>query len=222
MVNPSDQLHLNMIIKRWKPDCKIVFNDIPDPANILLYFKNIACNEDQVAIINALRSSNYTGHNFDFTKALDYLYNYSLKKENLEETALIQEDILVWRKHWDLFLRSQPGGQHSLSTFLSQVALGTTQQPRQEGIALLTVHSAKGLEFDVVVIMGMTEGSFPDYRAKGPALQEERRNMFVAVTRCKRVLGLSYPRTRVMPWGNTRRQQPSRYLRDLGLLTTSE
>jgi ATP-dependent DNA helicase UvrD/PcrA len=115
-------------------------------------------------------------------------------------------------------MRSQPGGQHSLTTFLGQVALGATQQPKQEGIALLTVHSAKGLEFDVIVIVGLTEGTFPDYRAKESALQEEKRNMFVAITRSRRLLVLSYPRTRLMPWGSIRRQKPSRYLASLGFV----
>jgi len=68
------------------------------------------------------------------------------------------------------------------------------------------------MEFEVVFLVGMTEGTFPDYRAKGRSLEEERRNAFVAVTRSKRLLFMSYPRTRVMPWGDTRAQQPSRYL----------
>jgi DNA helicase-2/ATP-dependent DNA helicase PcrA len=80
---------------------------------------------------------------------------------------------------------------------------------------LLTVHSAKGMEFDVVFLIGMTEGTFPDYRAKGPSLEEERRSAFVAVTRSKRLLYITYPKTRVMPWGATKIQHPSRYLSDL-------
>jgi DNA helicase-2/ATP-dependent DNA helicase PcrA len=172
---------------------------------------------DHGAVLSALISMNHDEHNLNFVKAMDYLDEYSKSKIDQEEYALISEDILIWRKHWDSFLRAQPGGQHSLSTFLGQVALGTTQQPRQDGVALLTVHSAKGLEFDVVVILGMTEGTFPDYRAKGPALEEEKRNMFVAITRSRRVLLLSYSRTKVMPWGSVRKQKPSRYLIDLRL-----
>jgi DNA helicase-2/ATP-dependent DNA helicase PcrA len=130
----------------------------------------------------------------------------------------IMEDIEIWRKHWDYYLKSQPGGKHDLSFFLSHVALGTTQQPRQEGLALLTIHSAKGLEFDIVVIMGMVEEVFPDYRARNDALTEERRNAFVAVTRSKRLLVFSYPKEKMMPWGSSRKQRPSRYLADLGLI----
>ena len=99
------------------------------------------------------------------------------------------------------------------------MALGTTQQPNREGIALLTVHSSKGLEFEVVFLVGMADGVFPDYRAKGNkvALAEERRNAFVAITRSKRLLFLSYGKTRRMPWGDVWQQQPSPYLAQIGL-----
>jgi DNA helicase-2/ATP-dependent DNA helicase PcrA len=79
-------------------------------------------------------------------------------------------------------------------------------------LALLTVHSAKGMEFDVVFLIGMTEGTFPDYRAKGRSLAEEGRSAFVAVTRSKRLLYITYPKTRVLPWGAIRTQRPSRYV----------
>ncbi len=75
------------------------------------------------------------------------------------------------------------------------------------------MHSSKGLEFEVVFMAGMAEGTFPDYRATGPKeREEESRDAFVAATRSKRLLYLSYPETRVIPWGGVRRQQPSRFL----------
>jgi DNA helicase-2/ATP-dependent DNA helicase PcrA len=97
------------------------------------------------------------------------------------------------------------------------VALGATHQVNENGVAMLTVHSAKGMEFDVVFLIGMNEGTFPDYRAKGAALAEERRNVFVAVTRSRRLLYLTYPMQKVMPWGDIKTQQPSRFVRELGL-----
>jgi DNA helicase-2/ATP-dependent DNA helicase PcrA len=223
LANPSDKLHLNMLLKRWKISAEnIIIDSINDPEIILSNIKKYIVDKDHSAVLYALILMNNNKHNLDFVKAIDYLDEYTKSKINQEECALISEDIIIWRKHWDSFLRAQHGGQHILSTFLGQVALGTTQQPRQDGVALLTVHSSKGLEFDVVVIVGMTEGTFPDYRAKGPALQEEKRNMFVAITRSRRVLLLSYPRTRVMPWGSVRNQKPSQYLIDLGLINKTD
>jgi DNA helicase-2/ATP-dependent DNA helicase PcrA len=70
------------------------------------------------------------------------------------------------------------------------------------------------LEFDVVFMAGMAEGTFPDYRATShKALEEEARNAFVATTRAKRLLYVSYPVTRVMPWGGIRTQMCSRFLK---------
>jgi DNA helicase-2/ATP-dependent DNA helicase PcrA len=68
------------------------------------------------------------------------------------------------------------------------------------------------MEFDVVFLIGMAEGTFPDYRAKGSALEEERRSAFVAITRSKRLLYVLYPKTRLMPWGAYKAQQPSRFI----------
>ena len=214
IANPMDRLHLNMLLTKWK----ISINDYDYDDNskrIISNLQKYIKNQDDNAVLSALALIIHDEHQVDFMSAIDYLNEYSKSKSNMDECALISEDISVWRKNWDSFVRTQPGGTHSLSTFLGQVALGTTQQPRQEGIALLTVHSSKGLEFDVVAIVGMTDGAFPDYRAKGPALEEEKRNMFVAITRSRRILLLSYPKTRIMPWGSVKKQKPSRYLSDI-------
>jgi len=219
LANPRDRLHLGMLLNRWN-----IRNDALSSINnnngfeFLADLKKIASGRNQDAVFQAIEVMEWTEHDFKFSKAMDYLDKFAADKRSLEERIFIMEDIKIWRKHWDTFLRSQSGGQHSLTSFLGQVALGTTQQPKQEGLALLTIHSAKGLEFDVVVIMGMAEGTFPDFRAKDAGLQEEKRNAFVAVTRSKRLLCFSYSKTKLMPWGNVRSQTPSRYLRELGLI----
>jgi ATP-dependent DNA helicase UvrD/PcrA len=220
LTNPRDRLHMEMLLKRWnvrEEDILFSNNNIDNGLNLLSDLKKKVSGKYQETVLYAMEAMEWTQQNFKFLKAMDYLKIFAENMKSQEERALIMEDIKVWREHWDSFLHSQPGGQHSLTSFLGQIALGTTQQPRKEGLALLTVHSAKGLEFDVVVIMGMMVGTFPDYRARGAALQEEKRNMFVAVTRSKRLLYLSYPMTKVMPWGDVWRQKPSRYLKDIGL-----
>jgi len=162
-------------------------------------------------VITAMR---WTGDDFKFSNALgkiDEIAN-TLPEEDGE---LVLQDSNEWRKHWDYYIRSEPAGARSISSFLGQVALGTTQQPKDDGLALLTVHSAKGMEFDIVFIIGMAEGTFPDYRAKGRAFEEERRSAFVAVTRSKRLLYLTYPKTKVMSWGVVKMQQPSQYISEM-------
>lgn len=62
----------------------------------------------------------------------------------------------------------------------------------------------------------MCEGVFPDYRAKtAKELEEERNNAFVAVTRAKRWLYVSYPKQRMMPWGDVKFQQKSRFIKEI-------
>ena len=131
-----------------------------------------------------------------------------------EGKRAVYEDAAVFEQEWDQYLRSGPPNR-SVGGFMSSKALGATQQAVREGVALLTVHSSKGLEFDVVFVAGMAEEIFPDYRALGKTkeMAEEARNAFVAVARSKRLLYLSYPRQRRMPWGGTKLQQPSRYLK---------
>lgn len=153
------------------------------------------------------------------TQRLDMLPGLGVIKayaDTLDEQGkrAIYEDAAVFEQEWDQYLRVGPSNR-SVGGFMSNKALGATQQAAREGVALLTVHSSKGLEFDVVFVAGMVEGVFPDYRAIGKAkeMAEEARNAFVAVTRSKRLLYLSYPRVRRMPWGDSKLQQPSRYLK---------
>ena len=97
---------------------------------------------------------------------------------------------------------------------LRSIALGITNISEDNGLILSTVHMAKGLEFDVVFIMGLNEGTFPDYRTliNPEQLKEERHNMFVSVTRAKRLCYLSFPLEKVMPWGGIKAQSPSRFI----------
>lgn len=102
------------------------------------------------------------------------------------------------------------------------VSLGSTNTLNDKGIVLTTVHMSKGLEYDVVFVMGLNEGVLPDYRAvyaynnfnDNKQLIEERHNMFVAITRAKRLCYLTYPLSKDTPWG-VKWQRPSRYIKEL-------
>lgn len=220
LANPRDQLHLGMLLNRWGiQNIDECFENMNQGGDLLAILNDKATTRHQCVIADASRAMNWTGNDFNFLAAIDCIEAYTASLESQDEQDLILQDTSLWRKHWDSFLRSEPGNQHSLISFLSKVALGSTQQPYQAGLALLTVHSAKGLEFDVVFVMGMAEGTLPDYRAKDShALEEEKRNVFVAISRSRRLLFFSYPKTRIMPWGAIRQQTPSRYLKTIGLI----
>ena len=218
LANPRDRLHLEILARAWGTqklaEDEPALEDANDPIAFLKAFAKKAQTGCAPTVLSAITALQWTGDDFKFLGALTKIEEYANTLAE-QDRALVLQDITEWKKHWDYYVRSEPGGIHSISSFLGQVALGTTQQPAEDGLALLTVHSAKGMEFDVVFLMGMNEGTFPDYRAKGRALEEERRSAFVAVTRSKRLLYVSYPNTRVMPWGAVKVQQPSQYVAEL-------
>ncbi|HEV8689895.1 MAG TPA: UvrD-helicase domain-containing protein [Ideonella sp.] len=106
-----------------------------------------------------------------------------------------------------------------LAAFLTHAALeaGDNQaQAGQDALQLMTVHSAKGLEFDAVFITGLEEGLFPHENALSDAdgLEEERRLMYVAITRARQRLYLSFSQTRLLH-GQTRYNVKSRFFDEL-------
>ena len=106
-----------------------------------------------------------------------------------------------------------------LAAFLTHASLeaGDNQaQAGQDAIQLMTVHSAKGLEFDCVFITGLEEGLFPheNSAADPDGLEEERRLMYVAITRARKRLYLSFSQTRMLH-GQTRYNVKSRFLDEL-------
>jgi DNA helicase-2/ATP-dependent DNA helicase PcrA len=217
LANPRDRLHLGMLVRAWGIEISDSDLDEQSKADPLLILESLGKNAKRgcaTTVLGAVKAIQWTGTNFKFLGGLLKIEEFA-KSLPEEERALVLQDTREWKKYWDYYIRSEPGGQHSTTSFLGQVALGTTQQPKEDGLALLTVHSAKGMEFDVVFVIGMTEGTFPDYRAKGAALDEESRSAFVAITRSKRLLYLTYPKIRIMPWGDARAQNPSRYLTEI-------
>ena len=107
----------------------------------------------------------------------------------------------------------------TLTGFLEHVALiaDIDQAEKMDSqVSLLTLHSAKGLEFPIVFMVGMEEGVFPHERSMGDAFQieEERRLCYVGITRARRMLYITHARSRMI-FGSRRPQRPSRFLDDL-------
>jgi DNA helicase-2/ATP-dependent DNA helicase PcrA len=111
-----------------------------------------------------------------------------------------------------------------LTAFLTHAALEAGEHQAgegQEALQMMTMHSAKGLEFDAVFLSGLEEGLFPHEQSlvEKDGLEEERRLMYVALTRAKKRLYLSFAQTRLLH-GQTRYSLPSRFVDELpqGLL----
>src|SRR3990167_1357670 len=223
LVNPKDQLHLDVLQKKWGIESLAQKAKEKRAVSGLEFIAHLASQSiDKKAIVITKATSELLASNgiIRMPNALDILDEYGKNSADEDDKRAIWEDIKVLRGEWNRFLRIERESANDLASFLTHMALGTMQQPRQDGLALLTVHSSKGLEFDVIFVVGMSDGTFPDYRANqnGKTKAEEKRNAFVAVTRSKRLLYLSYPQSKIMPWGSPRNQIPSPFLKDMGLV----
>ena len=85
-------------------------------------------------------------------------------------------------------------GYENLGRFLNAMILGSSENTQGNGVNLLTIHASKGLEFGMVFVIDLMDGRFPNRKliSKGGSLEEERRLFYVAITRAKEILYLSY------------------------------
>ncbi len=135
------------------------------------------------------------------------------RKENIEELVNGMNDFCA--------LRQEEGDPNiSLTDFLSEIALLTDQDSDRaddgEKVTLMTVHSAKGLEFKNVFVVGLEENLFPSGMVGDSprALEEERRLFYVAITRAEEHCFISFAKTRFR-YGKMEFGSPSRFLRDI-------
>jgi len=133
--------------------------------------------------------------------------NYELRREDLNQLAAFARQF------------------KDVNEFLSQLALisnvdaeaAPIQMADKEAVNLSTVHQAKGLEFNTVFIIWLTDGMFPSSRSLDTrdALEEERRLFYVAITRAKDELYLTYPHMRLSGGYGDVFQRPSRFLKEI-------
>lgn len=137
-------------------------------------------------------------------------YLQNLKNENTLESASRIENI-------EEFIRSLEEFS-SLTEFLEYVSLVEARDDHlnRDSVSIMTVHAAKGLEFDLVFIPGLEDGVFPSSKSIDDknGIEEERRLLYVAVTRARKELYLSYAQSRYM-YGESQIALPSRFLKEL-------
>lgn len=211
LINRKDYIHLTQLKK------VVGFSDnIADNKNGITILREVLAKTDYESMIPALEA--LSKEVLNFSTALNCLDNI-LSSFDDDERYLISMDIQQWRNHWNKYCMLVPRENRTLTSFRNQISLGKTREAEDNnGIALLTAHMSKGLQFDVVFIIGLSEGTFPDYRAikaDGSQLSQEMNNMYVAVTRAKRLCYMTYPEKKRMPWGDIKYQSPSRYIKDI-------
>lgn len=179
-----------------------------------------------IDLINAL--SKDTDKSDAYTKAREIAAGSGIMKElrdgKLPEEVSRYENMEELLNAIKIFTEAAEtnGEPSSLGAYLANVALLTDQdnekEEDREKVTLMTMHSAKGLEFSHVYIVGMEDTLFPSPMSAGSLkeLEEERRLFYVAVTRAKKQAVLSYALNRYK-WGNLERSNPSRFLRELDM-----
>ena len=234
IANPSDTVRMKRIInepKRGIGDTTI--NNASSIADGLgTTFYNVIANANDYPML-----SRAAGKLIDFTNLLNslalsleeksiqdffddvitktgYYASLDLDKETAEERKANVMEVLA---NLVRYMEDNEGG--TLSGFLEEVALMTdldNYNTEAESTVMMTLHSAKGLEFPVVFIVGMEEGLFPGNQVMyDPSeLEEERRLCYVGITRAKEKLYITNARSRML-FGNTSFTRPSRFLSEI-------
>ena len=145
--------------------------------------------------------------------------HYLAEKEGRERLENLDELINAATNFLQEESDNQDEGADPLASFLAHASLEAGEHQAgegQEAVQLMTVHAAKGLEFDAVFITGLEQGLFPHENAaqERDGLEEERRLMYVAVTRARKRLYLTHAQTRMLH-GQTRYCLPSLFLEEL-------
>ncbi len=232
--NPSDNLSLTRIIN--EPKRGIGATSLDKVASL--------AGQYETSMYEIIKDANLYGLNRVFLNARDFVdlieearikknempisefIQYMLKKSGylkaLEDERTIEAENRI--ENLEEFLTvamefEKEEAESTLQNFLEGMTLSSdidNVEDQEESVTLMTLHSAKGLEFPVVFLVGMEEGIFPGYRSIGePAeIEEERRLCYVGVTRAKENLFLTCSKMRTV-FGSTSCNSPSRFLEEI-------
>ncbi len=232
--NPSDNLSLKRIINEPKRGIgKTSLDKIEELSNntgVPMY--EIIKNAEQYGLNRVFLNSREFVNAIEELRAkkddikISDLIKVTLKKSGytqaLENENTIEAENRI--ENLDEFLTvaiefEDESADNKLSDFLEGITLSSdidNMEETEETVTLMTLHSAKGLEFPVVFLVGMEEGIFPGYKSIGEPkeLEEERRLCYVGITRAKEYLFLTCSKQRTI-FGSTSCNQVSRFLREI-------
>ena len=207
-LNPQDKLHKGKLLEKLKSN---ISKEKP-----LEEIVSTINNEQHKTLIQLVVDLRGDGSNL---KNLLTQLQSTIIENNENERNLIFNDIDDLIKHWHRYAKTTD--TKSLQHFKNAMSLGQTYQSHpHKGITLSTIHTMKGQGFDIVFLIGIDDETFPDYRAiqkGGIDLKQEKNNLYVAFTRSKRFLYVTWPQKRRMPWGDEKERKISRFLETLDL-----
>jgi len=155
------------------------------------------------------------------TELIDYVLDKSGMKDEYKNDKTLESDIrldnLMEFKSLTASFENYTGSDN-LNDFLSELSLITTDddENKDDAVTLMTLHSAKGLEFDVVFLVGMEEGIFPHTNSmfEEDGMDEERRLCYVGITRAKDILYITNAKRRML-YGKETTNLPSRFINEI-------
>jgi DNA helicase II / ATP-dependent DNA helicase PcrA len=166
--------------------------------------------------IEKLVAGDYQGF---LTEGFAYFDLVEAKTEKgTEQYADFPSERKVWKSIIDEIGGEEAAYGLSVAQFLQELALANkTSEAPSDAIRCLTIHASKGMEFEHVYLMGMSEDNLPSFQSKktgdsGREIQEERRNCFVAITRTIKTLTMTYSK-KYNGWV----KEPSRFLNEMGI-----
>ena len=218
---------LTKLIERAHESGHSVWSVLSDPVNHALAVNNGTLNKlkDFKDLIDGFRNAATRQDTADLAETIikqsGILRDITSDRtpENISRQENIEELLNGVREFCTL--RQEAGeGQTSLSDFLAEISLATDQdngdEAEQDKVTLMTVHASKGLEFKQVFIVGVEENLFPSSMSQESEreIEEERRLLYVAITRAEENCTLTYALTRYRN-GQTVSSPPSRFIKDL-------
>ena len=221
-----------MTLKKWRETAKILQTDLIDASlqfsNSNFQFPNnfqipISKIEEIIKFSEFIRRMKEVQPRIKLSDFVEKVF-----KESGYEQMLLKEGAegeIRWENVKELMSVTQKYDENAgeyenaLSAFLEEIALASDVDKinqNEEAVHLMTLHSAKGLEFPVVFIAGLEEGILPHSQSmlSHAEMEEERRLMYVGLTRAKEKIYLLFTRQRVL-FGSTQMNSPSRFLEDI-------
>ncbi len=224
ILNPQDEISLRRVInvpkRKIGPSTLKAIEDMANLNGISMF--NALSKGKELEFKNLILTLQKESESLSLTELIDVILEKSgmkkeLEEENSLESELRLENLMEFKSITASF--EERTGSVNLSDFLEEISLiadMTEHKEYEDAITLMTIHSAKGLEFDVVFLIGMEESIFPHANSlmEADGIEEERRLMYVGITRARELLYLTNAKRRML-YGKESLNPCSRFIEEI-------
>lgn len=224
ILNPHDEVSLRRVInvpkRKIGPSTIKAIEDVAQLNNISMF--DAITKGKELEFKNLILELTKMSESLSLTELIDTILEKSGMKKELEEESSLEdelrlENLMEFKSITASF--EERTGSVNLGDFLEEISLiadMTEHKEYEDAVTLMTIHSAKGLEFDVVFLIGMEEGIFPHANSliEKDGIEEERRLMYVGITRARELLYLTNAKRRML-YGKESINPPSRFIEEI-------